>query len=66
PKDKRDNPRSGSQQPDPMKTSLGYIGAEGFRRMGAGGRPGGGSRRGGGPGGPGGSGGGSRRGGRGR
>lgn len=66
PKDKRDNPRSGSQQPDPMKTSLGYIGAEGFRRMGAGGRPGGGSRRGGGSGGPGGSGGGSRRGGRGR
>ncbi len=73
PKEKRDNPRaktrSGAQQPDPMKTSVGYIGAEGFRRMGSGGRAGGlggGSRRGSGSGGPGGSGGGSRRGGRGR
>ena len=66
PKDKRQNARSGAQQPDPMKTSLGYIGADGFRRSGSGGRqgaPGGGNRRGAGPGG---SGGGSRRGGRAR
>ena len=69
PKDKRQNARSGSQQPDPMKTSLGYIGADGFRRNPAGGRPGGsggGARRGGGSGGFGGPSGGSRRGGRGR
>jgi 23S rRNA pseudouridine2605 synthase len=69
PKDKRQNTRSGSQQPDPMKTSLGYIGADGFRRNPAGGRPGGsggGARRGGGSGGFGGPSGGSRRGGRGR
>ncbi len=68
PKDKRQNARTGGQQPDPMKTSLGYIGAEGFRRNGPGGRPAGagGGRRGSGPGGPGGPSGGSRRGGRGR
>ena len=30
PKDKRQDARA--QQPDPMKTSLGYIGADGFRR----------------------------------
>jgi len=65
PKDKRQNARTGASQPDPMKTSLGYIGAEGFRRNGPGGRPAGagGGRRGSGPGGPAG---GSRRGGRGR
>ena len=68
PKDKRQNTRTGGQQPDPMKTSLGYIGTEGFRRNGPGGRPvgAGGGRRGSGPGGPGGPAGGSRRGGRGR
>ena len=69
PKDKRQNTRTGAQQPDPMKTSLGYIGADGFRRNAAGGRPGGsggGARRGGSSGGFGGPGGGSRRGGRGR
>ena len=70
PKDKRQHTRSGGQQPDPMKTSLGYIGADGFRRSGSGGRPGGGGsgggRRGGGPGGAGGFAGGARRGGRGR
>jgi 23S rRNA pseudouridine2605 synthase len=69
PKDKRQNTRSGGQQPDPMKTSLGYIGADGFRRAGPGGRPsgsGGGGRRGAGSGGSGGGAGGSRRGGRGR
>jgi 23S rRNA pseudouridine2605 synthase len=69
PKDKRQNTRAGAQQPDPMKTSLGYIGADGFRRNTAGGRPGGsggGARRGGGSGGFGGPAGGSRRGGRGR
>ena len=65
PKDKRQTPRSGAQQPDPMKTSLGYIGAEGFRRGSPAGRPAGsGGRRGTGSGGPGG--GGSRRAGRGR
>ena len=67
PKDKRQNTRSGSQQPDPMKTSLGYIGADGFRRGGPGGRPAGASngsgRRGAGSGG---AAGGGRRGGRGR
>lgn len=57
--------RAGGGQPDPMKTSFGYIGAETFTRQ----RPAGGPRRG--PGGPTGGGGpgmggGRRRGGRGR
>ncbi len=56
----------GNVQPDPMKTSLGYIGADSFTRQRQGG-PGGGQRRGGGGGGQGGGGGGGqRRGGRGR
>jgi 23S rRNA pseudouridine2605 synthase len=62
-----DRQGGGSAQPDPMKTSLGYIGADSFtrQRQGQGGprRDGGGS---GGGGGGGGSGGGQRRGGRGR
>lgn len=58
-------PGGGSGQPDPMKTSLGYIGADSFNRQRRGpgpgfGGPGGGQRRGGG------GGGGSGRGGRGR
>ena len=54
----------GGSQPDPMKTSFGYIGADSFmrQRQGPGGGGGGGQRRGGGGGG-GGSGGGPRRGG---
>jgi 23S rRNA pseudouridine2605 synthase len=39
PKEKRQGSRG--QQPDPMKTSLGYIGADGFRRGAPGGRSGG-------------------------
>ena len=67
PHDKRQNARSGNAQPDPMKTSLGYIGAEGFRRGAAGGRSGGPSGGGGRRGtGGGGSAGGGRRGSRGR
>ena len=72
----RDRQPGGAAQPDPMKTSLGYIGADSFTRQrqgGAGGQrgpgPGGGQRRGGGGGGQGGGGGGAggqRRGGRGR
>jgi len=50
--------RQGGSQPDPMKTSFGYIGADSFTRQRQG--PGGGQRRGGG------GGGGQRRGGRGR
>ena len=74
-----DRQGSGNAQPDPMKTSLGYIGADSFTRQrqgGAGGQRGGGQRRGGGGGGGGGTGGGGgglggggggqRRGGRGR
>ena len=75
-----DRQGSGNAQPDPMKTSLGYIGADSFTRQrqgGAGGQRGGGQRRGGGGGGGGGGtggggggfgggGGGQRRGGRGR
>ena len=70
-----DRQGGGAAQPDPMKTSLGYIGADSFTRQrqgGGGGQrgPGGGQRRGGGGGGGGGgalgSGGGQRRGGRGR
>jgi 23S rRNA pseudouridine2605 synthase len=53
--------RQGGAQPDPMKTSFGYIGADSFTRQRQG--PGGGQRRGGGGGG---GGGGQRRGGRGR
>jgi 23S rRNA pseudouridine2605 synthase len=57
----------GAAQPDPMKTSLGYIGADSFTRQrqgGPGGQRGpGGPRRGGGGGGQGGGGGGQRRGG---
>ena len=67
PKDKRQKARAGAAQPDPMKTSLGYIGADGLRRGAPGGRSGGfggNARRGPGPSGSGG--GGSRRGGRGR
>ncbi|MBI2772293.1 MAG: rRNA pseudouridine synthase [Burkholderiales bacterium] len=58
--------QGGSAQPDPMKTSLGYIGADSFTRQRQGGP--GGQRRGGGGGGTGGGGGGGgqRRGGRGR
>jgi 23S rRNA pseudouridine2605 synthase len=74
--------QGGSAQPDPMKTSFGYIGADSFtrqrqgqgqgqgqggrRRAGGGGGGGGGFGGGGGGGGGGGSGGGQRRGGRGR
>ena len=72
-----DRQGGGAAQPDPMKTSLGYIGADSFtrQRQGGGGQrgPGGGQRRGGGgsgggSGGGGGAmgGGGQRRGGRGR
>ncbi len=59
--------RPGSAQPDPMKTSFGYIGADSFtrQRQGQGQGPGPGQRRRGGGGG-GGAGGGQRRGGRGR
>jgi 23S rRNA pseudouridine2605 synthase len=57
----------GAAQPDPMKTSLGYIGADSFTRQRQGGpggqRGAGGQRRGGGGGGTGGGGGGQRRGG---
>jgi 23S rRNA pseudouridine2605 synthase len=53
----------GNAQPDPMKTSFGYIGSDSFLRQRQGGAGGGGQRRGGGGGG--GGGGGSRRGGRG-
>jgi 23S rRNA pseudouridine2605 synthase len=56
----------GSAQPDPMKTSFGYIGADSFTRQRQGQGQGQGPRRGGGGGGGGGSGGGQRRGGRGR
>jgi 23S rRNA pseudouridine2605 synthase len=56
--------QGGGAQPDPMKTSLGYIGADSFTRQRQG--PGGQRRGGGGGGGGGGSGGGQRRGGRGR
>jgi 23S rRNA pseudouridine2605 synthase len=38
----------GNSQPDPMKTSFGYIGADSFLRQRQGGGPGGGQRRGGG------------------
>jgi 23S rRNA pseudouridine2605 synthase len=79
--DRGDRQGGGSAQPDPMKTSFGYIGADSFTRQrqgqgqgqrrggGGGGGPGGGNGgggRGGGNGGGGGSGGGQRRGGRGR
>jgi 23S rRNA pseudouridine2605 synthase len=56
----RGEPQGGNAQPDPMKTSLGYIGADSFSRQ----RQGQGQRRGGNGGA--GSGGGQRRGGRGR
>jgi 23S rRNA pseudouridine2605 synthase len=56
--------QGGSAQPDPMKTSLGYIGADSFTRQRQGQGQGQGQRRGGGGGG--GGGGGQRRGGRGR
>jgi len=71
-KDRGDRQGSGgAAQPDPMKTSLGYIGADSFTRQRQGQGPGQGPRRGGpggrsGGGGGGGSGGGQRRGGRGR
>ena len=53
------NKKGGPRQPDPMQTSIGYIGADAFfRKVGGGGRRGGG----GGGGGGGGSGGGGRRG----
>jgi 23S rRNA pseudouridine2605 synthase len=52
---------AGGGQPDPMKTSFGYIGADSFLRQRQGGGGGGGQRRG--PGGGGGGGGGGRRGG---
>jgi 23S rRNA pseudouridine2605 synthase len=60
--------RQGGAQPDPMKTSFGYIGADSFTRQRQGQGQGQGRRRGGGGGGGagGGSGGGQRRGGRGR
>jgi 23S rRNA pseudouridine2605 synthase len=68
--DRGDRQGGGSAQPDPMKTSLGYIGADSFTRQRQGQGPGQGQRRGGGGGrsggGAGGSGGGQRRGGRGR
>ncbi|MEJ5988752.1 pseudouridine synthase [Ramlibacter sp. PS3R-8] len=58
----------GANQPDPMKTSLGYIGADSFNRQrrGPGGMPGGGGGGGGGRGGPRRGGGGGGGGGRGR
>jgi 23S rRNA pseudouridine2605 synthase len=59
-----DRQGGGSAQPDPMKTSFGYIGADSFTRQRQGGAGGQGQRRGGGGGGQGG--GGNRRGGRGR
>ena len=60
------NKKGGPKQPDPMQTSLGYIGADAFHRKNRGGRGGGGGGRGGGGGGGGnyGGGGGGRRGGR--
>jgi 23S rRNA pseudouridine2605 synthase len=71
-RDRGDRQGGGSAQPDPMKTSLGYIGVDSFtrqrqgqgqgQRRGGGGNGGGGGRNGG----NGGSGGGQRRGGRGR
>lgn len=63
-KDRSGGGGGGGSQPDPMKTSFGYIGADSFmrQRQGPGGGGGGGQRRGGGGGG-GGSGGGPRRGG---
>jgi 23S rRNA pseudouridine2605 synthase len=61
--DRGDSP--GGAQPDPMKTSFGYIGADSFTRQRQGQGPGG-QRRGSGGGGGGGGGGGQRRGGRGR
>lgn len=61
-----DRPPSGANQPDPMKTSLGYIGADSFTRQRKEQRQGGSGRRGGGGGGGGfggqGGGGGRRRG----
>ena len=63
----RSERQGGSAQPDPMKTSFGYIGADSFTRQRQGqGQGQGGRRRGGGGSGGGGSGGGQRRGGRGR
>jgi 23S rRNA pseudouridine2605 synthase len=74
--DRGDRQSGASAQPDPMKTSLGYIGADSFTRQRQGqgqgqgqrrgGGGGGGGRSGGGGGSAGGSGGGQRRGGRGR
>ena len=61
--DRADRQGAGSAQPDPMKTSFGYIGADSFTRQRQG-QGQGGQRRGGGGGG--GGGGGQRRGGRGR
>lgn len=61
----RGDRQQGGAQPDPMKTSLGYIGADSFsrqRREGRGGGGGGARRGGGGGGGQGGQGGGRRRG----
>lgn len=55
------NKKGGPKQPDPMQTSVGYIGADAFHRKGRGGRSGGGG--GGGGGGYGGGGGGGGRGG---
>lgn len=55
------NKKGGPKQPDPMQTSVGYIGADAFHRKGRGGRSGGGG--GGGGGGFGGGGGGGRGGG---
>ncbi|WP_413763798.1 pseudouridine synthase [Variovorax sp. Varisp41] len=52
-----DRPPSGANQPDPMKTSLGYIGADSFTRQRKEQRQGGSGRRGGGGGGGGGFGG---------
>ncbi|WP_395347820.1 pseudouridine synthase [Variovorax sp. UC122_21] len=49
-----DRPPSGANQPDPMKTSLGYIGADSFTRQRKEQRQGGSGRRGGGGGGGGG------------
>jgi len=56
PNDHNDRQGSGAQQPDPMKTSLGYIGADALTRQ----RQGSGQRR------PGGNGNSNGRGGRGR
>ena len=71
--DRAERQGGGSAQPDPMKTSFGYIGADSFTRQRQGQGPGGQRRGGGGGGGggrsgggAGGSGGGQRRGGRGR